>query len=140
MAKGFALGDHLRQFDGETCSAGTRHKFPDQLSQLPLTFTLRIFDLFVRDERPRTLLGIQSAAHFHLTIGSRNRAWIDDKIDGYLTHSGKLISNYQYACSNRSLDLVDDLAIYRNTAVGVQTEGKCGCFGFCNPFHSSIMY
>src|SRR5450631_730881 len=72
----------------------------------------------------RALLGVEDAADFHFAISPHDGVGVDLEVYGNLTDGGELIARDEEAGSNGCLDLVDELAVERNTAADVEAEGK----------------
>src|SRR5258708_22725974 len=81
-------------------------------------------DGLLSHKRARSLLGVEDAADFHFAIGPHDGIGIDLEVYGNLTDGGELIARDEKARSNGSLDLVDELAVERHTALHVEAEGE----------------
>src|ERR1700730_13638008 len=81
-------------------------------------------DGLLSNKRAGALLGVEDAADFHFAISPHDGVGVDLEVHGNLTDGGELIARDQESASDGSLDLVDELAVERYTAVHVEAEGK----------------
>ncbi len=70
------------------------------------------------------MLRVEYAAHLHLAIRARDCVRIDREINSDAPHRGKLVTSLESTSSNRRLDLVNQLAINRDTGMGVKAKCK----------------
>src|ERR1700692_1834999 len=81
-------------------------------------------DGLLSNKRAGALLGVEDAADFHFAISPHDGVGVDFEVYGDLTDGGELIAWDEEARSDGSLDLVDELAVERYTAVHVEAESK----------------
>jgi hypothetical protein len=119
--------------DRETGRTSARDEFRNKLIQLALTLGIvasgRDFQRPVRDKRPRPLLRVKNAANLHLAICPRHGIRIDRQIHRDPANRRQLIAGTQVAGGHRGENLVDELPINRDTAVGIEVESEDGEMG-----------
>jgi hypothetical protein len=109
-------------FNREPGSSSTGGEFARQLGELPLALRVVPADLFLADECPGSLVGFEHAAQLKFPVSPENRVRIDGKINGELPHSRQLIAGRERSRCHAGSNLVDDLAVDRNSAAQVQFE------------------
>ena len=112
--------------NGESCGTRARYGVRRDLLELTLTLISRAVEFLVADEGAGSLVSFEQAIVFEFAVGANDSVGIDFKVDRELADSGELIAGAEIACCNRSADLVDDLAIYRNSAMHVEMEAERG--------------
>lgn len=112
--------------DSESCGTRACDGVGHDLLELALAFVGGTVKFLIADESAGSLVSFEQAIVFELTVRTDNGVGIDFKVDRELTDGGKLIAGNETANSDRSTDLVDNLAIHRNSAMHVEMEAERG--------------
>ena len=110
--------------EGEAGGACSGDEFADKQAQESVALVFGVFNFAVGDEGAGALLGIEEAADFHLAVGAEDGVGVDGQVDGNLADGGELVAGGEGAGGDCSLDLVDELPVDGDSAMGVEAEGE----------------